>query len=431
MADSKDKKTTTGKTKATASTAKTKKPVSAQAKENQTQAKNKTATGEVLTVSTLPTADALKARFKAGCIPLQTDFGDLIDMANIGRQAVGDSETGWGLKKDSQGRLQWDLTQVYNRSFDLSPAASNNPVIIENEYIGSSDMHNRIALLALDSSIGPTESTATKTGTSTTYNVKAVKIDSAGNKSDTTVSIIAAKNIGKGSDYKPFEYVRMEKSIYSFYIHFSLDVSASDYSNCTLVISPLMLSVNYVADVTKDTVGTPISVMNLHFTYNSTRQLIPKGLISMFSGSKVPDGWALCDGTNETPNLLDRFILGGKVADINTKNSVTLSGDKTSKIVSVQTTDVTPSIKVKVDGHSLTTAEMPSHSHSVSGTSSTGGTHIAFDCHTDGGYSGSATTTSAGGGGAHTHTASATQDTHKHSVDITVPYYVLAFIMKS
>nr|WP_241391165.1 hypothetical protein [Serratia proteamaculans] len=40
----------------------------------------------------LPQADALKARFKAGSIPLQTDFADLIDLANMGRQAVGGAE---------------------------------------------------------------------------------------------------------------------------------------------------------------------------------------------------------------------------------------------------------------------------------------------------------------------------------------------------
>lgn len=40
----------------------------------------------------VPSADALKSRFKAGSIPLQTDFADMIDLANIGRQAVGGEE---------------------------------------------------------------------------------------------------------------------------------------------------------------------------------------------------------------------------------------------------------------------------------------------------------------------------------------------------
>lgn len=38
--------------------------------------------------------------------------------------------------------------------------------------------------------------------------------------------------------------------------------------------------------------------------------IVPKGGIIMFSGEKPPPGWALCDGTNGTPDLKDKFILG-------------------------------------------------------------------------------------------------------------------------
>jgi hypothetical protein len=38
----------------------------------------------------------------------------------------------------------------------------------------------------------------------------------------------------------------------------------------------------------------------------------PRGLIVMWSGniSKIPDGWALCNGTQGTPDLRGRFIIG-------------------------------------------------------------------------------------------------------------------------
>ena len=48
-------------------------------------------------------------------------------------------------------------------------------------------------------------------------------------------------------------------------------------------------------------------------TYNaSLSNILPKGLISMWYGSiaSIPSGWALCDGTNSTPDLRDRFIVG-------------------------------------------------------------------------------------------------------------------------
>jgi microcystin-dependent protein len=40
--------------------------------------------------------------------------------------------------------------------------------------------------------------------------------------------------------------------------------------------------------------------------------LIPAGTIVMWSGSiaSIPTGWALCDGTNGTPDLRDRFVVG-------------------------------------------------------------------------------------------------------------------------
>ncbi|MBI4325506.1 MAG: tail fiber protein [Chloroflexi bacterium] len=37
---------------------------------------------------------------------------------------------------------------------------------------------------------------------------------------------------------------------------------------------------------------------------------IPLGGIIMWSGSSVPDGWALCNGQNGTPDLRNRFIVG-------------------------------------------------------------------------------------------------------------------------
>jgi len=57
---------------------------------------------------------------------------------------------------------------------------------------------------------------------------------------------------------------------------------------------------------------------------------VPTGLISMWSGSvaAIPGGWQLCDGTNGTPDLRDRFIVGAgsSYAPGNTggQNAVTL-----------------------------------------------------------------------------------------------------------
>ena len=43
---------------------------------------------------------------------------------------------------------------------------------------------------------------------------------------------------------------------------------------------------------------------------------MPVGSIIMFNGKaeEIPSGWAICDGKNGTPNLLDRFILASTYA---------------------------------------------------------------------------------------------------------------------
>ncbi len=38
--------------------------------------------------------------------------------------------------------------------------------------------------------------------------------------------------------------------------------------------------------------------------------LMPAGVIVVWYGSAVPSGWALCDGTNGTPDLRNRFVYG-------------------------------------------------------------------------------------------------------------------------
>jgi len=56
---------------------------------------------------------------------------------------------------------------------------------------------------------------------------------------------------------------------------------------------------------------------------------IPLGGIIMWSGSTVPDGWALCNGGSGTPDLRDRFIVGSgggySTGAIGGANTVTLT----------------------------------------------------------------------------------------------------------
>ena len=45
---------------------------------------------------------------------------------------------------------------------------------------------------------------------------------------------------------------------------------------------------------------------------NGKKQQFRKGMILLWSGAiaDIPSGWALCNGTNGTPNLENRFVVG-------------------------------------------------------------------------------------------------------------------------
>ena len=51
-----------------------------------------------------------------------------------------------------------------------------------------------------------------------------------------------------------------------------------------------------------------------------------RGMILMFSGTNIPPGWTLCDGNSGTPNLIDRFNIGGKNDDVGKTGGQNLTG---------------------------------------------------------------------------------------------------------
>lgn len=78
--------------------------------------------------------------------------------------------------------------------------------------------------------------------------------------------------------------------------------------------------------------GTPI---NKELFDTISKYLIPTGIICMWSGSAVPSDWHLCDGTNGTPDLRNRFIVGAgstyNIGDIGGSDTVTLTVDEMPK----------------------------------------------------------------------------------------------------
>jgi len=167
---------------------------------------------------------------------------------------------------------------------------------------------------------------------------------------------------------------------------------------------------------------------------------IPIGGIIMWNGSVAPDGWALCDGTNETPDLRGRFIIGRNlqvtIFDSVQKTGGSLKIDVANLPVHSHTGETNT---VADHTHAGTTSESGSHAHNIllrvseiSGT--TKGNPVAAEQDqnsTDGrtkdeGQHTHTFTTDEGGGHSHTFTTNNTGS----GTDYIQPYYVLAYIMR-
>jgi len=134
------------------------------------------------------------------------------------------------------------------------------------------------------------------------------------------------------------------------------------------------------------------------------------GMIIIWSGSigSIPAGWVLCNGSNGTPDLRDRFVIAA-----GSTYAVGATGGTADAIVVSHTHTAT---SVVTD---------PGHNHTVSGTVSTGG-NINTGAGTNGGLATTNTNTTG------ITVATTNQSTGSSGTNANLPpYYALAYIMKT
>lgn len=129
----------------------------------------------------------------------------------------------------------------------------------------------------------------------------------------------------------------------------------------------------------------------IRYSVENTASSVPQGSIIPWYGSigNIPNGFVLCDGTNGTPDLRDRFLVGAGY-------SYTLGNTGGENF------------------HKITIDEMPKHTHGVP----IGNNYYDYGGPPDSGYSGTngyLNSTSAGGDKPHENRP---------------PYYALYYIMK-
>lgn len=145
--------------------------------------------------------------------------------------------------------------------------------------------------------------------------------------------------------------------------------------------------------------------------------VIPVGGIIMWSGaiSAIPAGWALCNGSNGTPDLRDKFVIGANADD---------SGVAKTNITGTPTLSGGSKDAVNVSHTHTATVTDPGHTHNAGGSqlTNTGATYNARTTAT-----GSTATSSATTGVTVSNSTEGESGTNKN----LPPYYALAFIMKT
>ncbi|MDE9445822.1 phage tail protein [Xenorhabdus bovienii] len=398
-----------------------------------------------------PGIDQLKEKFKEGSIPLQTDFNTLIDIANIGRkatgQAPGQNGPAPGMHLAENGLLQLKINAKYEHK-DYSPLMLNDDVLVVDLGSGLVNKTNGICV-------------GEGSGIKVNNNDVAVKL--ASNKGMAVDASGIAIKPGNGLQFSADGALAAKSANKTI----SVDSSGIKVAvGWGVKVGGEGLDVNTLANggISNGSSGIYVKAGNgIKVDTNGVAidpdKVLPKGMIVMFSGSSIPTGWALCDGKNNTPNLVDRFILGGNINDIGSKNNAPLSGSGNNKTYSKTTDDKKISIDVKINDTQLSISQIPSHKH-IGGMAYYGSTGFKYSSISPGGTSRQidnvdevyefqsikdygrnlfartsnnpayAYTSSEGDGKGHSHSTNITVGSHNHSINVIPPYYILAFIMK-
>jgi len=147
------------------------------------------------------------------------------------------------------------------------------------------------------------------------------------------------------------------------------------------------------------------------------------GMIMMWSGSiaSIPSGWVLCNGSNGTPDLRDRFIVGASQdssgqARTNITGSLTQTGGSKDAIVVSHNHTAT----------STSTVTDPGHAHTFSADTTPGQDPLI------GNVAGSNYNTNTATTGITVSTSTTVNSTGSSGTNANLPpYYALAFIMKT
>ncbi|QXF33921.1 hypothetical protein CE143_12785 [Photorhabdus luminescens] len=401
-------------------------------------------------------ADDLKKRFKAGSIPLQTDYEQLIDIADIGRKAVG-QVPGAGLKLDDNGTLNLKMGTIPSK--DFSPLILEKDILSVDLGSGLINEKNGISVGQGNGIVVNAANVAVKADNGISVDGKGVSVK-AGNGISVGEKGVEVKAKDKGSISVDSDGIAVKcwdggGIVVTDNTGLYLKLEGGNSSNAWSGVSGLSLSTKGV----KVKAGNGIKVDDKGVSIDPNK-VLPRGMIVMFSGNNAPPGWAFCDGGTydgvKVPDLRNRFIMCGKTISEKGESSKA-EGDGNNKNFSKNTTSTTVSVSVKVENTNLDISQIPKHYHIeglpyfVADGFKYGNYHTIeskgdknYQINNEWSHSQSIWhpkphgnsyyphTSEVGEGKGHDHQATVTVDpsSHSHRVDVIPPYYLLAFIMK-
>ncbi|CAB5214315.1 hypothetical protein UFOVP190_52 [uncultured Caudovirales phage] len=111
----------------------------------------------------------------------------------------------------------------------------------------------------------------------------------------------------------------------------TITVMGGTINNVTMSVPTINnATLNYATANTPELTNSSTRVVNTALLHG----VVPNGIIVMWGGSalSIPTGWYLCDGTNGTPDLRDRFIVGAgapgsnySIGDVGGANTTTIA----------------------------------------------------------------------------------------------------------
>lgn len=163
------------------------------------------------------------------------------------------------------------------------------------------------------------------------------------------------------------------------------------------------------------------------FVQTALSAAFTSGMIMMWSGTiaTIPTGWVLCNGSNGTPDLRNRFVIGAHsdsagVAYSTVTGSNTQTGGTKDAINVSHTHTATSTVTDPGHDHVITSGEVNTRTNPYFNWTGTGGASVGVD--------GAGTDTNTTGISVATTVASAGDSGTNQNLP---PYYALAFIMKT